>query len=131
MEQAFVGEVVEWRGPAPYYFVPVPEDDAEVLRAAVSAASYGWGMLPIRARIGSTEWKTSLFPKDDGYWLPLKDAVRKPHGLDAGDTVEVELILELSQAPGRKQETARGQRTAREQGQAREQGFGWCGGAAG
>jgi hypothetical protein len=69
MEQAFSGEVFEWRGPAPYYFVPVPEEEGTALRAAGLAASYGWGMLPIRARIGSTEWKTSLWPKDGGYLL--------------------------------------------------------------
>jgi GNAT superfamily N-acetyltransferase len=94
VEQEFSGEVIEWRGPAPYYFVPVPEEESVALRAAASAASYGWGMLPIRARIGSTEWKTSLFPKDSGYLLPLKDAVRKPVGLDAGDAVDVRLTFD-------------------------------------
>jgi GNAT superfamily N-acetyltransferase len=94
MVHSFSGEIIEWRGPAPYYFVPVPDEDADALRTAAAAASYGWGMLPIRARIGSTEWKTSLFPKDDGYLLPIKDAVRKPAGLDAGDVVEVELGFE-------------------------------------
>jgi GNAT superfamily N-acetyltransferase len=94
MDQSFTGEVIEWRGPAPYYFVPVPEEDGEALRAVALSASYGWGMLPIRARIGTTEWKTSLWPKDGSYLLPLKDAVRKPRGLDAGDTVEVQLTFD-------------------------------------
>ncbi|MFG1621990.1 GNAT family N-acetyltransferase [Kribbella sp. NPDC049227] len=100
MEQEFSGTVIEWRGPAPYYFVPVPEQEGVALRAAGSAASYGWGMLPIRARIGSAEWKTSLWPKDGGYLLPLKDAVRKPGGLDAGDVVDVRLTFD---APPRQQ----------------------------
>lgn len=100
MEQEFTGEVIEWRGPAPYYFVSVPEQEGVALRAAASAASYGWGMLPIRARIGTTEWKTSLMPKDGGYLLPLKDAVRKPARLDAGDTVAVRLTFD---APPRQQ----------------------------
>jgi GNAT superfamily N-acetyltransferase len=94
MDQEFSGEVIEWRGPAPYYFVPVPERESVALRAAASAASYGWGILPIRARIGSTEWKTSLWPKDGGYMLPLKDAVRQPERLDAGDTVDVRLTFD-------------------------------------
>ena len=94
MDQSFSGEVIEWRGPAPYYFVPVPEEESDALRAVASAASYGWGVLPIRARIGSTEWKTSLMPRDGNYVLPLKDAVRKPHGLDAGDMVDVRLMLD-------------------------------------
>ena len=94
MEQEFSGEVIEWRGPAPYYFVAVPEEEGAALRAVALAASYGWGMLPIRARIGSTEWKTSLWPKDGGYLLPLKDAVRKPEGLDAGDAVDIRLTFD-------------------------------------
>ena len=94
MDQEFVGEVIEWRGPAPYYFVPVPEQESAVLRGAASAAGYGWGMLPIRVRVGSTEWKTSLWQKDGGYLLPLKDAVRKPAGLDAGDAVDIRLTFD-------------------------------------
>jgi GNAT superfamily N-acetyltransferase len=100
MDQEFVGEIIEWRGPAPYYFVPVPEQESDALRAAASAANYGWGLVPIHARMGSVEWKTSLWPKDGEYLLPLKDAVRKPAGLDAGDTVEVRLTFG---APHRKQ----------------------------
>ncbi|MFD3403299.1 GNAT family N-acetyltransferase [Kribbella sp. NPDC058693] len=101
MEHEFSGEVIEWRGPAPYYFVPVPDEDAAALKAAASAAGHhSWGMLPIRARLGSTEWKTSLWSKDGGYVVPLKDGVRKPHGLDAGDTVDLQLTFE---APARKQ----------------------------
>ncbi|NIK56332.1 DUF1905 domain-containing protein [Kribbella shirazensis] len=92
----FLGEVIEWRGPAPYYFVPVPEEESAALREVALATSYGWGMLPIHARIGSAEWKTSLWPKDGRYLLPLKDAVRKPAGLDAGDEVEVRLTFEAA-----------------------------------
>jgi GNAT superfamily N-acetyltransferase len=96
MDHEFSGEIIEWRGPAPYYFVPVPEQDAVALKAAASAAGYGWGMVPIRARIGSTEWKTSLWSKDGGYLLPLKDAVRKPEGLDAGDAVDLRVMFDAS-----------------------------------
>jgi GNAT superfamily N-acetyltransferase len=102
MDQEFSGEIVEWRGPAPYYFVPVPERESAALRAAASTAGYNsWGMLPIRAQLGSTEWKTSLWSKDGGYWLPLKDAVRKPGGLDAGDSVELRLTFDSPPRPQR------------------------------
>lgn len=36
---------------------------------------------------------TSLFPKDETFLLPLKDAVRRKAGVTAGDRVSVELIL--------------------------------------
>ena len=31
MEIEFAGEVVEWRGPAPYHFVPLPLDAADLV----------------------------------------------------------------------------------------------------
>ena len=108
MEQEFRGEIIEWRGPAPYYFVPLPEHAAEPLREVATAASYGWGMVPIHARIGDTEWKTSLWPKDGTYLLPLKDGVRKPAGLDAGDPVDVRLRFDA--APRRQRPAARQRR---------------------
>ncbi|MER5520418.1 DUF1905 domain-containing protein [Streptomyces sp. NPDC002763] len=91
MEFAFRGRVVEWRGPAPYYFVPVPEEESGEIREVAAMASYGWGVIPVRAAVGGVAFETSLFPRDGGYLLPLKNAVRKPQGLGAGDEVSVEM----------------------------------------
>ncbi|MET9221079.1 DUF1905 domain-containing protein [Streptomyces sp. NPDC088197] len=95
MELVFAGRVVEWRGPAPYYFVPVPEEESADIREVATTASYGWGVIPVLARIGGTDFATSLFPKDGGYLLPLKNAVRKPEGLSEGDDVTVEMTVRL------------------------------------
>ncbi|RPE43593.1 uncharacterized protein DUF1905 [Streptomyces sp. Ag109_O5-1] len=95
MEFEFGGRVVEWRGPAPYYFVPVPEEESEEIRAVAAMASYGWGVIPVEATVGGVVFETSLFPKDGGYLLPLKSAVRKPQGLVAGDEVRVEMRVRL------------------------------------
>ena len=93
MRIAFRGPIWHWRGPAPFYFVTVPEDDSRELKAVSGAVTYGWGMIPVTARIGSTTWKTSLFPKDGHYLLPLKVAVRRAEGLAEGD--EVGVVLEV------------------------------------
>ncbi|WP_405062315.1 GNAT family N-acetyltransferase [Kribbella sp. NBC_01505] len=110
----FAGEVIEWRGPAPYHFVPVPDEECAVLRAAAAGAGYSWGLLPITARINSTEWKTSLWPRDGEYLLPLKDAVRKPLGLDVGDAVDIRLTFEAEprqlKAPAKRAPRPRGSR---------------------
>ena len=37
---------------------------------------------------------TSLFPKNGTYLVPLKDAVRKPNGITADDTIHIELTLQ-------------------------------------
>ena len=90
----FVATVVDWRGPSPYFFAPVPEAEAETIRRLARALSYGWGMIPVAARIGDVEFTTALFPKDGTFLLPLKDAVRRKAEITAGDAVEVELTLQ-------------------------------------
>jgi len=94
VELRFSGEITYWRGPAPYYFVPVPDPECTALRAAAASVSYGWGVIPVQARIGDTDFTTSLFPKDGGYLLPLKDAVRRAEDVDEGETVAVELTVD-------------------------------------
>jgi hypothetical protein len=95
VELVFAGRVIEWRGPSPYYFVPVPDEESADIREVAAIATYGWGVIPVQAQIGEITFETSLFPKDGGYLLPLKDAVRKPNCLSAGDDVTVEMIIRL------------------------------------
>ncbi|WP_328557677.1 DUF1905 domain-containing protein [Streptomyces sp. NBC_00358] len=95
MEFAFTGRVIEWRGPAPYYFVPVPDEECADIREVAAMATYGWGVIPVEARIGETVFLTSVFPKDGSYLLPLKAAVRGPAGLSAGDDVTVSMAVRL------------------------------------
>ncbi|MET7481744.1 DUF1905 domain-containing protein [Streptomyces sp. NPDC005538] len=95
MRFVFTGRVIEWRGPSPYYFVPVPDEESADIREVATMASYGWGVIPVEARIGEVGFTTSLFPKDGGYLLPLKTAVRKPQGLAADDEVTVEMTVRL------------------------------------
>ncbi|TXS52964.1 DUF1905 domain-containing protein [Streptomyces sp. t39] len=95
MDMVFTGRVIEWRGPSPYWFVPLPPERADEVRDVAAAATYGWGVVPVEARIGGTVFTTSLFPKDGGYLLPVKSAVRRPQGLVAGDAVSVELTVRL------------------------------------
>jgi hypothetical protein len=95
MVLTFASRVIEWRGPSPYYFVPVPDPESADIREVAAMATYGWGVIPVGARIGEVDFETSLFPKDGGYLLPLKDAVRKPQGLAAGDEVTVTMSVRL------------------------------------
>jgi hypothetical protein len=95
VDLVFAGRVIEWRGPSPYYFVPVPDAESADIRAVAAMATYGWGVIPVEARIGEVAFETSLFPKDGAYLLPLKDAVRKPQGLSAGDDVTVQMTVRL------------------------------------
>lgn len=95
VELAFAGRIIEWRGPAPYYFVPVPDEESADIGEVAALASYGWGVIPVEARIGGVAFTTSLIPRDGGYLLPLKDAVRKPLRLTAGDEVSVTMSIRM------------------------------------
>jgi len=61
------------------------------LKALSGFVTYGWGMIPASVRLGKTEWKTSLFPKDGRYIVPIKASVRKAENLAEGDKVTVRL----------------------------------------
>jgi Domain of unknown function (DUF1905) len=90
VEWVFDGEVIEWRGPPPYLFVAMPEQDSAELKEEARSLIY-WGQVPVRVAIGGTEFNTALFPKDGRYLIPLKVAVRKAEGLNEGDVVTVTL----------------------------------------
>jgi hypothetical protein len=90
----FSAEIWSWRGPAPFHFVTVPEQDCQEIQDISALVTYGWGMIPAKVRIGRTEWKTALWRKDGRYVVPLKDVVRKEEELELGDTVMVELQIE-------------------------------------
>ena len=90
MDFELEGPVVEWRGPAPFYFLDLPAEDSEDIKLAAQGIEY-WGQVPVVVRLGDIEFTTALFPKDGRYLLPLKDAVRRPAGLDVGQVVAVGL----------------------------------------
>jgi hypothetical protein len=95
MELEFEGEVWFWKGPAPWHFVTVPDDECAEIAAAASFVTYGWGMIPVIVRLGETTWTTSLWPKDGSYVVPLKTAVRRAEGVDVGDLVTVQLTVDV------------------------------------
>ena len=93
MEVVFSGDVFEWRGPAPFYYVAVPDDDSADIKDAAPMLTYGWGVIPARVSVGATVWETSLFPKDGRYLVPLKDAVRRAEDISEGDVIVVAMTL--------------------------------------
>jgi hypothetical protein len=93
MQLKFSGDIFEWRGPAPFYFVRCTDSVAAKIRAVAAQVSYGWGVIPCEVRIGKTTFTTSLFPKDGGYLVPIKNVVRIPEKLELGQNVAITLTL--------------------------------------
>jgi hypothetical protein len=91
----FSGPLWYWRGPAPHYFVTVPDQEAAELRAASRLVTYGWGMIPVHVTVGGTRWPTSLFPKGGRYIVPIRANVRHQEALEEGQDVTVHLELRI------------------------------------
>ena len=77
MDLEFSGEVWFWRGPSPYHFVTVPEEESAALQATSAQVTYGWGMIPVAAQVGKTGW-TTFDPASQPYG---PDEVRKERTL--------------------------------------------------
>jgi hypothetical protein len=77
-------------------FVSVPVEASQEIRELTAGPRRGFGAVKVRATVGGSTWKTSIFPDSQRkcYVLPVKRAVRKAEDLSAGDvaTVCLELI---------------------------------------
>ena len=91
---SFEAEVIYWRGLSPFFFAPVPRERCDEIRRVSKLITYGWGMIPVEARIGAIVFRTSLFPKDEGYLLPIKADARRRANITAGDLVVVEMAVQ-------------------------------------
>lgn len=95
MDLEFTGVIFHWRGPSPFHFVTVPDDPSAAIESVAPMVTYGWGVIPVEVRIGRTDFRTSLFPKDDRYLVPIKQAVRTAENLSLGDEVTIRLRLDV------------------------------------
>jgi Domain of unknown function (DUF1905) len=93
LQLEFQSTVIEWRGPAPFFFAPIPLEHAGDIRRAAKFASYGWGVIPVAAEISGVAFTTSLFPRDETYLLPIKAAVRRKCNVTVDDMIEVAMTI--------------------------------------
>lgn len=87
---SFTAKIWKWPGDMGWYFVHVPRDYFEPIRA-----KYGKGMIKVSVTIGKTMWDTSLFPhlQSKGYLISVKAKVRKAEDLWEGDEVKVRVKI--------------------------------------
>lgn len=93
MEISFRAAMISWRGPSPFFFIPIPDTQSKEIKDLAAQLTYGWGVIPVVGRIGKTEFTTSLFPKEGLYYLPIKNQVRFAEKLEIGDVVSVQISL--------------------------------------
>ena len=98
MDFTFTGAVVEWRGPAPFFFLEVPVDVSDDIKEAARGLEY-WGQVAVEVDLGDTRFTTALFPKDGRYLVPLKVAVRRAADIELGQ--ELTVALQVAGLSGR------------------------------
>jgi len=95
MTYTFEAEVWEWSSKTSWFFVSLPEDEADDIEERYGRRAAGFGSIRVEVTIGSSTWRTSLFPSNEEktYVLPLKKAVRTAEGLGPGSIAAVELVV--------------------------------------
>ncbi len=85
----YPGETAQW------HFASVPKSDSVRIKETFGRSARGWGSLPVRAKIGKTTWKTSIFPdkRSGTYLLPLALKIRKQEEIIAGDTITITITI--------------------------------------
>lgn len=88
-------EVWLYPGMAAWHFITLPIQTADEIKVLFDEEKRGWGSIPVVVTIGSTTWKTSIFPdkQSNSYLLPLKVAVRKKEKIKIGDPVKLTLAV--------------------------------------
>ena len=85
--------MITWRGPSPFYFIPIPQAQSKKIKALAAQLSYGWGVIPVSGKIGKTEFTTALIPKDGTYLVPIKNLVCLGENLEVGTETAVQISL--------------------------------------
>ena len=97
LSYSFSAELWEWsaKKSASWCFLSVPDDDADDIEERVGRRAAGFGSVRVEVTIGSSTWKTSLFPSNEEktYILPVKKAVRAAENLGPGDTADVTITV--------------------------------------
>lgn len=93
MKFEFESVVIEWRGPAPFFFATTPESVTLELETSAGQLSYGWGCIPVDVTIGKTTFYTALIPRKGTYYVPLKKAVRNVEEIGLGATKTIILNI--------------------------------------
>ncbi len=91
----FVGDVWLWNGEkGSWHFITVPADISQDIKKLYGTRK-GFGSVRVKVKIGSTVWKTSIFPSSETqtYCLPLKADVRTKENICDKDCVSVQITL--------------------------------------
>lgn len=83
------GKVWKYPGAGGWHFIYIDKKISNELKKK-KLRKVGLGYIPVKVKLGKTEWNTTLFPSKEGpYLLSIKADVRKREGILEGDSVEI------------------------------------------
>jgi hypothetical protein len=100
LEFSFTEKCWLWQGKGAWHFITVPTSHSEEIKFFTDnhfAKRRGWGAVRVTARIGNSEWQTSIFPSTslNAYILPLKQEIRKKEKIAVNAGVQVQLSIRV------------------------------------
>jgi hypothetical protein len=96
VKYSFKGKVWLYSGGASsWHFITLPKTLSREIDSRFFGLKKGFGSLPVKVTLGSTEWETSIFPdkKNGSFILPLKAEIRKKEKFGEGSSIS--LLIEI------------------------------------
>lgn len=91
----FTSDVWKYDGAGGWFFVSLPKKLSGEIRKNFASEEEGWGRLKVNAKIGDSDWETSIWfdSKKGTYILPLKAAIREKEKIESGEKVKVAVFI--------------------------------------
>ena len=87
-------------GSATIHLVTLPDDEADFL-TSLGVPRGGFGSMKVKATIGNTTWRTSIFPTTDTFILLLSRKLLTAERIEADDVIAVGLeVIIQTEAKG-------------------------------
>lgn len=82
-------------GAVSWVLLTVPEEVSDRIREVPREPRPGFGSLRVEVTMGTSVWKTSIFPEANSgpYVLPVKKAVRQAQAVEPPDVVDLTIEL--------------------------------------
>ena len=90
----FTASLWLWKDESSWWFVTLPDDVSDDIEERHGASAGGFGSIKVEVTVGTTTWRTSLFPSTEqrAYVLPMKKAVRAAEALVEDEPFELSLV---------------------------------------
>jgi hypothetical protein len=92
----FAAQLWRYPGADGWHFVSLPPEISTDITDISTGIRRGFGSVRVAVMVGSTSWRTSIFPdsKTGAYLLPVKKAVRVAERLEVGDQIKAQLEID-------------------------------------